>query len=61
MAFVSPQQRRGRISSNSCFWTFRLMTYFVLAAATYIFADIALKGSRTIFQTQRRLSLTSTS
>jgi phosphate transport system permease protein len=31
------------------FWTFRLATYFVLACATYIFLDIAIKGSRTVF------------
>ena len=31
------------------FWAFRLATYFVLACATYIFLDIAIKGSRTVF------------
>lgn len=29
---------------------FRLMTYFVIAAAAYIFVDIAINGSRAIFQ-----------
>ncbi|MEY2546407.1 MAG: phosphate transport system permease protein [Verrucomicrobiota bacterium] len=32
------------------FWAFRLATYFVLACATYIFADIAIKGGRVVFQ-----------
>src|SRR3984893_2952805 len=31
------------------FWAFRLATYLVLAAATYIFLDIAVKGGRTVF------------
>lgn len=31
------------------FWLFRLATYFVLACASYIFLDIAIKGSRTVF------------
>src|SRR2546423_14710622 len=31
------------------FWTFRLATYLVLAAATYIFLDIGIKGGRTVF------------
>ena len=31
------------------FWAFRLATYFVMACATYIFLDIAIKGSRTVF------------
>src|SRR6202163_1821117 len=31
------------------FWVFRLATYFVLAAATYIFLDIGIKGGRTVF------------
>ncbi len=31
------------------FLAFRLATYFVLACATYIFLDIAIKGGRTVF------------
>src|SRR3984893_4412191 len=31
------------------FWAFRLATYLVLAAASYIFLDIAVKGGRTVF------------
>ena len=43
------------------FWMFRLATYFILACATYIFLDIGIKGSRTVFTTQRRRSSTSRS
>src|SRR5438034_878175 len=32
------------------FWLFRVATYLVLAAATYIFLDIGIKGSRTLFR-----------
>ena len=41
--------RRGRFLEGALFWLFRLATYFVLACATYIFLDIAIKGSRTVF------------
>ena len=34
------------------FWSFRLATYFILACATYIFLDIAIKGGRTVFRAQ---------
>lgn len=34
------------------FWAFRLATYLVLACATYIFLDIGIKGSRTVFTTR---------
>ena len=47
-----PHRRsRGKILERIVFWAFRLMTYVVLAAATYIFADIAIKGARTVFKT----------
>ena len=36
-------------SRQLIFWLFRLATYFVLACATYIFLDIGIKGSRTVF------------
>ncbi len=39
-----------RIGQGLAFWTFRLATYFVLACATYIFLDIAIKGGRTVFR-----------
>jgi ABC-type phosphate transport system permease subunit len=31
------------------FWIFRVATYFVIACAAYIFLDIGIKGSRTLF------------
>src|SRR3954462_14665122 len=34
---------------RGAFWLFRLPTYFVIAAARYIFLDIGIKGSRTLF------------
>ncbi len=43
------KSRRGRIIERVLFWIFRLATYFVLACATYIFLDIGIKGSRTVF------------
>ena len=39
--------RAGR--QSILFWVLRLATYFVLACATYIFLDIGIKGSRTLF------------
>src|SRR5712692_62286 len=42
-------RRRTRLSERIVFWAFRLATYFVLAAATYIFLDIGIKGSRAVF------------
>src|SRR2546423_3911185 len=40
---------RGRFLQTLTFWLFRLATYLVVAAATYIFLDIGIKGGRTIF------------
>src|SRR3981081_2272402 len=44
----SPRSR-GRLLEKMLFWLFRLATYLVLAAATYIFLDIGIKGGRTVF------------
>jgi phosphate transport system permease protein len=44
-----PTARRTRFLERLMFWAFRLATYFVLACATYIFLDIGIKGSRTVF------------
>src|SRR3954466_7802742 len=41
--------RRQRFAETFIFWCFRLATYFVLAAASYIFLDIGIKGGRTVF------------
>jgi phosphate transport system permease protein len=47
---AAPSNRpRGRFLERFVFWTFRLATYFVLLCATYIFLDIGIKGSRTVF------------
>ena len=43
--------KRTRFLERLFFWAFRLATYFVLACATYIFLDIGIKGSRTVFTT----------
>ena len=40
---------RNRIAQTTAFWLFRFATYAILAAATYIFLDIGIKGSRTLF------------
>ncbi len=48
MIAASSNSRRSFVQTFM-FWTFRLATYFVLACATYIFLNIAIKGSRTVF------------
>jgi phosphate transport system permease protein len=40
---------RTRVTQSVAFWLFRIATYAILAAATYIFLDIGVKGSRTLF------------
>ena len=45
----SSKSHRGHRIEFAIFWLIRLMTYFVLACATYIFLDIGIKGSRTLF------------
>jgi phosphate transport system permease protein len=40
---------RRALLERCLFWCFRLATYLVLAAASYIFLDIAIKGGRTVF------------
>src|SRR5438874_5616037 len=42
---------RNRIAQATAFWLFRFATYAILAAASYIFLDIGIKGSRTLFTT----------
>jgi phosphate transport system permease protein len=47
---AAPSNRaRSRFVERCIFWMFRLATYFVLLCATYIFLDIGIKGSRTVF------------
>jgi phosphate transport system permease protein len=42
--------KRKRFTEGMVFWFFRIGTYLVLLCATYIFLDIGIKGSRTVFQ-----------
>ena len=42
---------RQKIVQTTWFWLFRLATYAILAAATYIFLDIGIKGGQTVFTT----------
>jgi phosphate transport system permease protein len=37
---------------KSVFWIFRIATYVVLACGFFVFGDIIIKGSRTVFQSE---------
>jgi phosphate transport system permease protein len=50
MVATPSNKARVRAIELAAFWAFRLATYFVLACATYIFLDIGIKGSRTVFK-----------
>jgi len=52
MIAAPSHRRRSRFFQRLMFWAFRLATYLVLACATYIFLDIGIKGSRTVFTTR---------
>jgi phosphate transport system permease protein len=43
------RKHHGRRLERICFWIFRLTTYFIIACAGYVFLDIGIKGSRTVF------------
>ncbi len=49
MRLRTSNARRSRFTERATFWLFRLATYFVIACAAYIFLDIGIKGSRTLF------------
>jgi phosphate transport system permease protein len=49
MKISTSNRRRSDLFERIMFWSFRLATYLILAAATYIFLDIGIKGSRTVF------------
>ena len=51
MSGLTKQQRRTRLTERIAFWIFRLATYLIIAATSYIFLDIGLKGGRTVFTT----------
>ena len=50
MKALTSNARRSRLLQGVAFWIFRLATYVIIACAGYIFLDIGIKGSRTIFQ-----------
>jgi phosphate transport system permease protein len=51
MNTTSSNRRRSSLLERIVFGGFRLATYLILAAATYIFLDIGIKGSQTVFTT----------
>jgi phosphate transport system permease protein len=44
-------RRRSRVIERIAFWSFRLATYAIILATSYIFLDITVKGARTVFTT----------
>ncbi|MEP6937009.1 MAG: phosphate ABC transporter permease PstA [Chthoniobacterales bacterium] len=46
---AAANSRPSRLLERIAFWLFRFATYFVIACASYIFLDIGIKGSRTLF------------
>ncbi len=48
----TPNAVRSRLLERGAFWMFRLATYFIIACASYIFLDIGIKGSRTLFTSE---------
>ncbi len=42
----------GRTAEKALFWVFRLATYFVLLCGVFVFGDIFIKGSRTVFKSE---------
>ena len=44
MTTTPSNSRRARFFERVVFWGFRLATYLIIAAATYIFLDIGIKG-----------------
>jgi phosphate transport system permease protein len=49
MSGLTTQQRRTRLTEQIAFWSFRIATYCIIAATSYIFLDIGVKGARTVF------------
>ena len=50
---ASPAFRaRSRWTEKIAFWIFRLATYLIIACTSYIFINIAWKGSQTVFTTK---------
>jgi len=51
MKAAAPNAFRTRVLQRGAFWVFRFATYFIIACASYVFLDIGIKGSRTVFTT----------
>src|SRR5256712_3276002 len=49
MIAAASNRRRSQFMESELFWAFRIGTFFVLLCAPYIFLDIGIKGSRTVF------------
>ncbi|CAN5526106.1 hypothetical protein BH20VER3_BH20VER3_00130 [soil metagenome] len=49
---ASSFRRRASVVEKVAFWAFRLATYLIIAATSYIFLDIGIKGARTVFTTR---------
>lgn len=49
MKALTSNARRSRFIERGAFWMFRIATYIIIACASYIFLDIGIKGSRTLF------------
>src|SRR3954471_3227623 len=45
-------RRQPKMLEQTLFWLFRVATYLILAAASFIFLDIGIKGGRTVFTTK---------
>jgi phosphate transport system permease protein len=43
---------KAKVYESIWTWVFRLATYFIIACATYLFGDILVKGSFTVFQSE---------
>jgi phosphate transport system permease protein len=48
---ASSFHRRSRVIEKIAFWSFRLATYCIIGATSFIFLDIGVKGARTVFTT----------
>jgi phosphate transport system permease protein len=48
---LTNRRHRTWLTEQIAFWSFRFATYVIIAATSYIFLDIVVKGSRTVFTT----------
>ena len=47
-----PRRTRAKTTQSVVFWIFRLSSYFIIAAASYLFLKIAYEGSITLFSSK---------